>query len=199
MHFAHCTHCTLQLFHVCEFHTPTTKMHKVPVIYSRLKTEVYFTQLNFSTTSLQSSLTSRTWSRVRTWRFFFINSSLFFFAFFKCSTGVGVVNLLNCFGSCAFYTESFASISLLPDVFKAQLLLLELFFLVRFNWGLLPEAVAGMCNVDPRGLPCLEFELEVPDLRDEQEGEDTGGLVTGSLRPLGSSWPLSSAELWSVW
>ena len=48
MHFAHCTHCTLQLFHVCEFHTPTTKMHKVPVIYSRLKTEVYFTQLNFT-------------------------------------------------------------------------------------------------------------------------------------------------------
>ena len=50
-----------------------------------------------------------------------------------------------------------------------------------------------MCNVEPRGLPCFELELE--DLSEEQEGEDTGGLVTGSLRPLGSSWPLSSAEL----
>ena len=56
-----------------------------------------------------------------------------------------------------------------------------------------------MCNVEPRGLPCLELELELPDLRLEQEGEETGGLVTGSLRPLGSSWPDSSAELCSVW
>ena len=86
--------------------------------------------------------------------------------------------------------------SLLVAVFKALLLLLpvDVFFLVRFNWGRLEDA--GMCNVEPRGLPCFELELE--DLSEEQEGEDTGGLVTGSLRPLGSS-PLSSAELWSVW
>lgn len=38
-----------------------------------------------------------------------------------------------------------------------------------------------MCRVDPRGLPCREFEAEQTAFKDEVEGEDeTGGLVTGS-------------------
>ena len=108
-------------------------MHKVPVIYSRLKTEVYFTQLNFTHDKLAKQAHIADMIKGAHLALLLHKFISFLFCIFKCSTGVGVVNLLNCFGSCAFYTESFASISLLPDVFKAQLLLLELFFLVRFN------------------------------------------------------------------
>ena len=53
-----------------------------------------------------------------------------------------------------------------------------------------------MCNVDPRGLPCFELEADEEHatvINEDDEGEETGGLVTGSPGQKPSS-PLSSEE-----
>ena len=66
-----------------------------------------------------------------------------------------------------------------------------------------------MCRVEPLGLPCFELEADEPEhaeapieaaaaINDEEVGEDTGGLVTGSPPGQNPLSPLSSEEEWSL-
>jgi hypothetical protein len=88
-------------------------------------------------------------------------------------------------------------------------LLLDCFLALILNWGRV--GFVGMCSVEPLGLPCLELEADEPEhaeapieaqaaaaINDEEVGEDTGGLVTGSPPGQNPLSPLSSEEEWSL-